>query len=58
MRSVKSSVKGWKAAGTGVAVLIVIVLQAQGPGAGWPQEPAPPRIDEEMFFIDYFLVRV
>jgi hypothetical protein len=48
MRSVKSSVKEWKTAGTGVAVLIVIVLQAQGPGAGWPQEPAPPRIDEEI----------
>ena len=46
MRSVKSSVKGWKTAGTGVAVLIV--LQALGPGAGWPQEPAQPRIDEEI----------
>ena len=46
MRSVKSSVKGWKTAGTGVAVLIV--LQALGLGAAWPQEPAPPRIDEEI----------
>ena len=47
MGSVKSSVRGWKAAGARVAVLIVIFLQAQVPGAGWPQEPAPPRIDEE-----------
>ena len=46
MRSVKSSVKKWKTAGTGVAVLIV--LRALGPGAAWPQEPAPPRIDEEI----------
>ena len=30
-----------------LAVLIVIVLQALGLGVGWPQEPAPPRIDEE-----------
>ena len=48
MRSVKSSVKGWKTAGTRLAVLIVIVLQALGLGAGWPQEPAQPRIDEEI----------
>ena len=48
MRSVKSSVKGWKTAGARLAVLIVIVLQALGLGAGWPQEPAPPRIDEEI----------
>ena len=47
MRSVKSLVKGWKTAGTGMAVLF-IVLQAFGPGAGWPQEPAPPRPDEEI----------
>ena len=46
MRSVKSSVKEWKTAVTGMAVLIV--LQALGPGAGWPQEPAQPRIDEEI----------
>ncbi len=46
MRSVKSSVKGWKAAGTGVAVLIV--LQAFGLGAVWPQELAEPRLDEEI----------
>ena len=46
MRSVKSSVKKWKTAGTGVAVLIV--LQALGMGAGWPQELAEPRIDEEI----------
>ena len=47
MRSVKSSVKGWKTAATRLAVLIVIVVQALGLGAGWPQEPAEPRIDEE-----------
>jgi SAM-dependent methyltransferase len=48
MRSVRSLVKGCKTAGTPLAVLIVIVLQALGPGAGWPQEPAQPRIDEEI----------
>jgi hypothetical protein len=48
MGSVKSSVKGWKTAGTRVAVLIAIVLQALGPGAVWPQEPAQPRIEEEI----------
>ena len=48
MRSVKSSVKGWKTAATRLAVLIVIVLQALGLGVGWPQEPTPPQIDEEI----------
>jgi SAM-dependent methyltransferase len=48
MRSVKSSVNGWKTGGTPLAVLIVIVLQALGPGAGWPQEPAQLRIEEEI----------
>ena len=48
MGSVKSSVKGWNTAGTRMAVLIVIVLEALGPGAGWSQEPAQPRIDEEI----------
>ena len=46
MRSVKSSVKGWKTAGTCLTVLII--LRALGPGAAWPQELAPPRIDEEI----------
>ena len=46
MRSVKLSVKGWKTAGTGVAVLIV--LQVFGLGAVWPQELAEPRLDEEI----------
>ena len=46
MRPVKSSVKGWKTAGTRLAVLIV--LQALGLGACWLQEPAPPRIDKEI----------
>jgi hypothetical protein len=48
MRSVKSSVRGWKTAGARLAVLIVIVLHALGPRAGWPQEPAQPRLDEEI----------
>ena len=48
MRSVKSSVKGWKTAKTCLAVLIVIALQALGPGTGRPQEPAQPRIEEEI----------
>jgi hypothetical protein len=46
MRSVKSSGRGWKTAGTLLAVLLV--LQAFGRGAGWPQEPAPTRLDEEI----------
>ena len=46
MRSVKSLVKGRKTATTPLAVLIV--LQVLGLGAGWPQELAPPRIDEEI----------
>jgi len=48
MRSVKSSVKGWKAAATCLAVMTVIVMQALGLGVVWPQELAPPRIDEEI----------
>jgi hypothetical protein len=48
MRSVKSSVLGWKSAARILAVVIVIVLQALGLTAGWPQEPAQPRIDEEI----------
>jgi SAM-dependent methyltransferase len=48
MRSVKSSVKGWKTAGTRLAVLIVIVLQALGLGACWLQQPAQPPINEEI----------
>src|SRR5262244_1566024 len=46
MRSMRSSLKGWKTAGTGLAVLIVV--QAFGAGAGRSQEPAQPRIDEEI----------
>ena len=45
MRSVKSSVKGCKTAGT---VLIVIVLQAFGLRAALPAEPVQPRIDQEI----------
>lgn len=48
MGSVKSSVKGWKTAGTELAVLVVIVVQALALGAGWSQEPAQPRIEEEI----------
>jgi hypothetical protein len=48
MRSVKSSVQGRKSAGTGLAVLIVIGLQVLGLKVGWPQQPAQPRIDEEI----------
>jgi len=46
MCSVKLSVKGWKTAGTGVAVLIV--LQVFGLGAVWAQELGEPRLDEEI----------
>jgi SAM-dependent methyltransferase len=47
MSSVKFSAKAWNTTATRLAVLIVIVLQALGLGAGWPQEPVQPRIDEE-----------
>ena len=47
MRAVKSSVRGWTTAGARLAVLIVILLQALGLGVVWPQELAPPRLDEE-----------
>ena len=45
MRLVKSSIKGFKTPGTLLAILIV--LQALGLRAGWSQEPAKPRLDEE-----------
>ena len=48
MRSVKSSVKGSKTAAARLAVLIVIVVQALWLRAVWPQELAPPPIDEEI----------
>src|SRR5262245_6764663 len=48
MCSVKSSVQGWKTPETRLAVLIVIVLQAFGLRAGWPQELAEPRLDDEI----------
>jgi SAM-dependent methyltransferase len=47
MGSINSSIKGWKTTATRLAVLIVIVLQALGLGAGWSQEPAQSRLDEE-----------
>lgn len=46
MRSVKWSVKGWKATAVCLAVVIVIVVQALGLGTGWSQEISPPRLDE------------
>ena len=45
--SVISSVQGRKAAVARLAVLIIIV-QALGLGPVWPQEPAQPRLDEEI----------
>jgi SAM-dependent methyltransferase len=45
MRSVKSWVRSWKSGGKRLAVLCVILLQAR---AGWPQEAAPPRFDDEI----------
>ena len=45
MRSVKSSVQGWRTVGARLAVLIIIVQL--GLRAGWSQEPAQPRLDEE-----------
>ena len=47
MRTVKSSVKGWKTAAARLAVVIVIVVQALGLGACSLREPAQPRINEE-----------
>ena len=48
MRSAKSAVKRWKAAAACLAVVIVIVVQALGLRTVWPQEPAEPRLDEEI----------
>ena len=48
MRSIKSSVKGWQAAVARLAVVIAIVLQTLGLRAGWAQELAEPRLDEEI----------
>jgi hypothetical protein len=48
MGSVESSTERWKIAAAGLIMTIVIALQALGLGVGWPQEPAPPRIDEEI----------
>jgi hypothetical protein len=40
----KSRPSGWKTAGTRLVALVVLL----GPGTGWPQEPAQPRIDEQI----------
>ena len=48
MRSAKSSVNGSKIAAMWLTVLIIVVLRALAPGAGWSQETAQPRIDEEL----------
>jgi hypothetical protein len=48
MRSVKISLKGWKTARTGLAILMVIVLQLLGLELGWAQESTPPRMNEEI----------
>jgi SAM-dependent methyltransferase len=48
MGVVRSSGKGWKTAATGPAILIVILLQVLGLRVGWPQEPTPPQVDEEI----------
>jgi SAM-dependent methyltransferase len=47
MLSVKSSVPRWPTAAVGLVVLIIIV-QPLGLRAGWSQEPAQPRLDEEL----------
>jgi SAM-dependent methyltransferase len=47
MRTVNSLLPGWQTAAVHVAVLILII-QALGLGAVWPQEPAEPRLDEEI----------
>jgi hypothetical protein len=40
--------QGWKAAAVCLAVVLVILAQALGRGVGWPQDLAPPRLDEEI----------
>jgi SAM-dependent methyltransferase len=45
---VKSAIKGRKIAAARLSVVIAIAVQAVGAGAGWPQEPAQPRLDEEI----------
>src|SRR6185295_19336772 len=47
MRSVKSSMIGWKAAAARRTVVVVFIVLGFSPAAGWPQEPAQPRLDEE-----------
>ena len=46
MRLARLSAQGWRTTGTRLAVLIVV--QMLGLEAVWPQEPAEPRLDEEI----------
>ena len=46
MRSVKSLVRRWKTAGTGVAVLMILRALVAAPV--WPQELPEPQLDEEI----------
>jgi SAM-dependent methyltransferase len=48
MHLLKCAVRGWKITATRLALLIIIMLETHAPVAGWPQEPARPRIDEEI----------
>jgi hypothetical protein len=47
-RSVKSSVQEWGAAAVCLVSVLAIVVQLLGLGAGWPQDIAPPQLDEEI----------
>lgn len=46
VRSVKSSMRGWKAGA--IRLTVVIVIGLLGVKAGWPQESPPPQLDEEI----------
>lgn len=45
---VSAKLAGQSRGTAGMLLLVVIFLQAISSGAGWPQEPAPPRIDDEV----------
>ena len=46
LRLVKSSMKGWKT--SAIRLTVVLVIGLLGMKAGWPQESAPPQLDEEI----------